>query len=390
MAGIVEGPFRFIARVRTPGFSVRKMPPFVSPARRDFSIIGEVNGGPGPSPGGTYSYYDEVGEGQVAVLSAPVAAAHYSSQRLWWGASHSFLVSYFPTVQDGATIVGFRVSANGAQVGQLAQAPHSAGVIQVYLRADEVKATDSIEVEFYTIGQKLNPVVTTVWVRQGNVPPMDLASELAVVQAALAAVPSSIPILAGDGDYPVQYDLYQDVETSGDRPSGYYHRKTFAVRRVETSEAGMFWAVGSMTVSGNTANVTVGVCYDRAGGSLPFGTSETVLTSSAGTPATITQSTASATYGSVPIAITVANVAGSAVFRVELSNGEVHDIATVPMPSVASFDMSLRQFDPLYLQLEEGRSFEYSVGPEQGYPNTIYWTERPCLVVGTYGADLWP
>lgn len=390
MAGIIEGPFRFIARVRTSGFSVRKMLPFVSPARRDFSVIGEVNGGPGPSPGGTYSYYDEVGPGQVPVLSAPVAASYYSSQRAWWGAYHAFLVSYFPTVQDGATIVGYRVSANGVQVGQLGQVPHSAGVIRVLLRADDVKQTDNIEVEFYTIGQKLNPVVTTVWVRQGNVPPMDLDAEHAIVRAAIAAVPSTIEIVAGDGDYPVPYDLYQDVETGRARPSGYYRRKTFAVRRVSSIESGMFWAVGSMSVSGMTANVTAGICYDRAGGSLPFWTTETVLTSSGGLPTVVTQSTVSATYASVPVAITVDNVGGSAVFRVELSNGEIHTIATIPMPNVTAFDMQERLFDPLYLQLGTGRSFEYSVGPDQGYANVIYWTERACEVVGTYGADLWP
>lgn len=385
MAGIIEGPFRYIVAIPHANVATRKMGQYIIPARRAISQYGVANGGPGA--GDTYSYYEEVILDQAHGITDPVTATFDRSERVAQGDFQVFRVNYLPL--DFNKLIGYRITANGALVGAIGLLVVSGGNIDLLLRPEQVSPSADVQVEFYTLDNRVNPPLVPTYIRIGDEPPFDYAAEKAVIQAMVTDGPDTLPTLAGDGAFATDYDLFQEFEAEDPRPE-YSIRKNFEMRRKAVSERGLYWAVGKMVVSGTSATVTGRVLRDPAGGRLPFDTMEPPIVYSNNRPVTVSSATASPSFSAAPRAVSILNVGGDAVFRVTLTDDSEHDVLTLPMPNLSGVRLADRLLDISYLQLADEESFDYSVGAEQGFPSTVYWSELACEVVGTYGSDQWP
>lgn len=287
MAAIIEGPFRYIVRVPSSMVSTRGMQEILRPAVSGLSLEGEVNGGPGPSPHGTYSYYYDVSfdPGTQQIFGPYDMAPEGPEYALTSGPRQSFVVALNPAEFDPvyglSRYIGQYVRVNGVLVRPWASNwMASGGLVYVTLVMDASQATasDSVTLELVmsvqpgssgVILQGYQPAPSIVEVRNGDNPPSDYDRELPIVENGLASLPYSPTWPVGDGTLITRFSRTYEHYTDP-RPH-FWGRVTYLALPEETVDDGVFWAVGrAHQPTPGSVEFHLVVCNHTGGGNIPW------------------------------------------------------------------------------------------------------------------------
>jgi hypothetical protein len=380
MAGIIEGPFRYIVQVPSFNPFLRGMQELMFPFSAGHQLIGEANAGPGPTPTGTYSYVDSISfDPGSSELSEVFTAAVLTASETPWGYQRGFRVLL--EIGEWGSKIGRWVGQYVRVNGELRRPWHFSRTfvsgywqLDFYLNGVQALETDEVTVQLIltTLPDNYSPKTSQIVIRVGDTPPFDYEAEKATVQSVLGSQPASPAWPVSDGAVVTSFS--RTTESSENPRPEYFERLTYSVQPLEMTDPNIFWAVGRASVpTMGQVQFYFGVYRHDASGRVPwpYGTNVSGSPTSVLTAATVTLSRPA------PLRVFIESTGSSPIMtlKAEFTGGDIEDIASIDVSELDGEYLADRKFLVQEALSSTSESYDYSI---PGY----WYTEKACLVRG--------